>query len=96
MAVGALVLGAESFFERRQRRAVEPAGGKRHAQLERLALIMQAGAAPDLDPLRGEPVRGSRARASASSASTIACNSSGAAARSRSLRVRVKWYSISA
>ena len=57
MAVGALVLGAERFFERGQRRAVEPAGSERHAQFERLALVMQAGAAPDLDPLRCEPVR---------------------------------------
>ena len=34
MAVGALVLGPERLLERCQRRAVEPAGSERHAQLE--------------------------------------------------------------
>ena len=56
VAVGALVLGAEGFLERRQRRGIEPAGRQRHAQFEGLPLVMQAGAAPDLDALRAEPV----------------------------------------
>ena len=57
MAVGAFVLGPERFFESSQCRAIEPAGSERRAQFERLALVMQAGAAADLDPLRYEPVR---------------------------------------
>ena len=58
VAVGALVLGAEGFLERRERGPVEPAGRQRHAQLERLPLVMQAGAAPDLDAVGGEAVLG--------------------------------------
>src|SRR5215207_6398708 len=56
VAVGALVLGAERLFERRQRRAVEASRRQWHPQLERLPLVVQAGAAPDLDPTGAEPV----------------------------------------
>jgi len=51
------VLDAEPFFERRQCRRIEPPGRQRHAQFERLPLVMQAGTAADFDPLGGEPVR---------------------------------------
>ena len=96
VAVGALVLGAERFLERRQRRAVEPPGGDRHAQLERLSLVMQAGAAADFDAVGGEPVLGEPRPRLGFERVEDACNSSGATARSSRLRVRVKWYSISA
>ena len=56
--VGALVLDAEGFFERGERRPVEPPRRQRHAQLEGLPLVMQAGAAADLDPVGGEAVLG--------------------------------------
>ncbi len=58
VTIGALVLGAEGLFERDERSAVEPARRDRNAELEGLPLVMQAGAAPDLDMVGGEAVLG--------------------------------------
>src|ERR1051325_9645298 len=58
VAVGALVLGAKRLFQGRERGGVYQTRRQRHPQFEGLALIMQAGAAADLDPLRRKSVLG--------------------------------------
>ena len=58
VAIGPLVLGAERLLKRHQRGPIEAAGGQWHAQFKRLPLVMQAGAAPDLDMVGGKAVLG--------------------------------------